>query len=740
MTLGHEWHEMMSDQNPAGGWTNHTGSSYNGQENSDECAWISPGHGRRRGERHLRAPAPSPSRRQLVQRHQQLRHQPPDRRRRHGRQHRHGHQPGQPDRHRRHREVAADPGERLGRRPDADLQRDRPARRRVDQLLDRPDLGHADHGGAPTRRRSPRRTAPAPPAARRSPGRSRPRAAAAAAAGQKLAQPRLRVGRHPLDAELRRHQHRRGARARRLGLRLARRVRHHPHRHAVPVGGHPGRLQGHADLLPVDLDTAETTTTTAYDKLTLTANGTSKQTFSNLNKGTGYAVRTVDLSSLRRSDGDDQVDGHGGLLARHELLHRRHRAHAGLTQHCAPRSGPPVPWRAAFARGCGTAGTARFATGHFGNNDRDGKGVHSHLGRHAGHRPICNTATTPGWTRERRLGGGRALPRARTDRLRRHGRGLPRPGRGARPPGRRQGLPRRARRVGGGRHQRARHRAPAARSGRAGPAEPPESDRAVRRLARRRTARVHRDGAHRGPVAGRPHRRGPVAGGLDARDRHPAGRRSGLRPRAGHGAPRREARKHPAGCRPVRRRPHGACPVVGLRHRAAARHRATDERELHTRHGVLPRARAGARVGGRPAGRHLLAGAGAARGLDRAAHVRRAAARGCSRAAVAASRRAGRAARAVAGAAARDDRVRPRPASHRGRGRPHAAQRGLASPAAGADRRSGGGGVRRGTHRHGRRPRCRCAARGRRPLRCAPAARGVAARAGWSSPPSSACW
>ena len=43
ITLGHEWHEMMSDQNPAGGWTNHTSSSYNGQENSDECAWISPG-------------------------------------------------------------------------------------------------------------------------------------------------------------------------------------------------------------------------------------------------------------------------------------------------------------------------------------------------------------------------------------------------------------------------------------------------------------------------------------------------------------------------------------------------------------------------------------------------------------------------------------------------------------------------------------------------------------------------
>ena len=43
MTLGHEWHEMMSDQFPAGGWTNHTGSTYNGQENSDECAWIAAG-------------------------------------------------------------------------------------------------------------------------------------------------------------------------------------------------------------------------------------------------------------------------------------------------------------------------------------------------------------------------------------------------------------------------------------------------------------------------------------------------------------------------------------------------------------------------------------------------------------------------------------------------------------------------------------------------------------------------
>jgi len=43
MTLGHEWHEMMSDMWPAGGWTNKTGGSLNGQENSDECAWLAPG-------------------------------------------------------------------------------------------------------------------------------------------------------------------------------------------------------------------------------------------------------------------------------------------------------------------------------------------------------------------------------------------------------------------------------------------------------------------------------------------------------------------------------------------------------------------------------------------------------------------------------------------------------------------------------------------------------------------------
>jgi hypothetical protein len=43
---GHEYAETVTDQNPAGGWTNHVrGSQSSGQENGDECAWISSGQG-----------------------------------------------------------------------------------------------------------------------------------------------------------------------------------------------------------------------------------------------------------------------------------------------------------------------------------------------------------------------------------------------------------------------------------------------------------------------------------------------------------------------------------------------------------------------------------------------------------------------------------------------------------------------------------------------------------------------
>ncbi|HEY5001860.1 MAG TPA: hypothetical protein VII61_01815 [Ktedonobacteraceae bacterium] len=39
MVNGHEYAETVTDQNPAGGWTN----SSSGAENADECAWINPG-------------------------------------------------------------------------------------------------------------------------------------------------------------------------------------------------------------------------------------------------------------------------------------------------------------------------------------------------------------------------------------------------------------------------------------------------------------------------------------------------------------------------------------------------------------------------------------------------------------------------------------------------------------------------------------------------------------------------
>jgi len=41
MVEGHEYAETVTDQNPAGGWTNPS----DGQENADECSWISSGQG-----------------------------------------------------------------------------------------------------------------------------------------------------------------------------------------------------------------------------------------------------------------------------------------------------------------------------------------------------------------------------------------------------------------------------------------------------------------------------------------------------------------------------------------------------------------------------------------------------------------------------------------------------------------------------------------------------------------------
>ncbi|WP_371669208.1 putative Ig domain-containing protein [Streptomyces sp. NBC_00289] len=49
------------------------------------------------------------------------------------------------------------------------------------------------------------------------------------------------------------------------------------------------------------VDSGETSTTTAYDKLTVTAGSTTLATYSNLNKATGYTQKTIDLPSFAGS-------------------------------------------------------------------------------------------------------------------------------------------------------------------------------------------------------------------------------------------------------------------------------------------------------------------------------------------------------------------------------------------------------------------------------------------------------
>ncbi|WP_086841291.1 M4 family metallopeptidase [Amycolatopsis kentuckyensis] len=54
----------------------------------------------------------------------------------------------------------------------------------------------------------------------------------------------------------------------------------------------------HASLtFYLHIDTAETTTSTAYDKLTVTNGSTTLGSYSNLNKASGYALKTIDVSS-----------------------------------------------------------------------------------------------------------------------------------------------------------------------------------------------------------------------------------------------------------------------------------------------------------------------------------------------------------------------------------------------------------------------------------------------------------
>jgi hypothetical protein len=63
-----------------------------------------------------------------------------------------------------------------------------------------------------------------------------------------------------------------------------------------PAAGIPAGCQATLSFA-LHIDTAETTTATAFDRLTVTHNGTVLATYSNLNKGIGYLRRTVNVSA-----------------------------------------------------------------------------------------------------------------------------------------------------------------------------------------------------------------------------------------------------------------------------------------------------------------------------------------------------------------------------------------------------------------------------------------------------------
>ena len=73
------------------------------------------------------------------------------------------------------------------------------------------------------------------------------------------------------------------------------------------------------------IDTAETTTTTAYDKLTVKAGSTTLATYSNLNKNTGYAPEELHRPGRHHQR---QLHRHRGRLTADLLRGRRHRVHA----------------------------------------------------------------------------------------------------------------------------------------------------------------------------------------------------------------------------------------------------------------------------------------------------------------------------------------------------------------------------------------------------------------------------
>ena len=77
---------------------------------------------------------------------------------------------------------------------------------------------------------------------------------------------------------------------------MARRLRLDAHGHAQPVGRHPVGIAASLTFW-LHIDSAETTTSVQYDKLTVKVGSTTVATYSNLNKAAGYSQKMIDLSA-----------------------------------------------------------------------------------------------------------------------------------------------------------------------------------------------------------------------------------------------------------------------------------------------------------------------------------------------------------------------------------------------------------------------------------------------------------
>ena len=96
------------------------------------------------------------------------------------------------------------------------------------------------------------------------------------------------------------------------------------------------------------IDSAETTTSTAYDKLTVKIGTTTLATYSNLNKATGYSQKSFNVSSFAGQTVTISFSGVEDSSLQTSVRRGRHGAERQLTRWPHPGAGPahrkpPVP-------------------------------------------------------------------------------------------------------------------------------------------------------------------------------------------------------------------------------------------------------------------------------------------------------------------------------------------------------------------------------------------------------------